>query len=43
MNLTDERIKKAIRQGLSDEKIAKRLGRPLTEELINRINKLRKK
>lgn len=42
MNKTNEKILKAIRQGCSNEKIAKRLGRPLTPELEERINKLRK-
>lgn len=42
MNLTNERIKKGIREKLSNEQIAKRLGRPLTEELQERINELRK-
>lgn len=41
MNLTDERIKKGIRQKLSDEQIARRIGRPLTEDLKKRITKLR--
>lgn len=38
---TDERIKKFIRQGCSDERIAKKLGRALTPELAARIKKLR--
>lgn len=41
-NKTDERIKKFIRQGCSVEKIAKKLGRELTEELEERILKLKR-
>lgn len=41
MNLTDEKIKKGIRQKLTNEQIAKRLGRPLIKELEDRINNLR--
>lgn len=41
MNKTDQAIKKSISQGCSDERIAKKLGRVLTDELVERINKLR--
>ena len=40
--MINERIKKGIKQGCSDIRIAKKIGRPLTEELQERITKLRK-
>lgn len=41
MNKTDLRIKKDIQRGCSNERIAKKLGRKLTVDLEERINKHR--
>jgi hypothetical protein len=42
MSTTDLKIQKGIRQGCSNARIAAKLGRPLTPELDERIEKLRK-
>lgn len=41
LNNTDRRIIAYLKQGCSDERIAARLGRPMSLELEQRIQKLR--
>lgn len=41
MNVTNEKIKKFLKQGCDDERIASKLGRKLDEELSNRIKSLK--